>query len=125
MLTATELADMQTVEESVMSSSAVIVRFGTASDGMGGFTETWAAVGTVDCDLWPINRNVREQPTDGGQIISRADWYITMPFDADVTAKDRVTIDSRTFEILFVPNDESWATAKRVEAISYNEELRV
>lgn len=125
MLSAAELSAMRDIEESAMSGTAIIERYALTPDGMGGFTEAWAAVGTVVCDLWPINkRGDREGVTVGGQPISKADWYVTVPFDTTITAKDRVVIDSRTFEVLFVPNSESWMTAKRVEAISHNEERR-
>lgn len=108
-----------------MSSTAVIERYTLTPDDMGGYTEAWAAVGTVICDLWPINkRGDRESVSTGGQPISKADWFITVPFDTAITAKDRVVIDNRTFEVLFVPNFESWMTAKRVEAVTHNEERR-
>lgn len=126
MLSAAELTAMRDIEDDAMPSTAIIERYGLTTDGMGGYTEAWAAVGTVVCDLWPINkRGDREGVGIGGQPIQRADWFITMPYDTDITAKDRVTVDSRTFEVLFVPNNESWMTAKRVEAVSYNEEQRV
>lgn len=125
MLSAAELSAMRDIEEQVMPSTGVIERYGLTSDGMGGFTEAWTAVGTVSCDLWPVNsRGERERVTAGAQPISRADWYITVPFDTDITAKDRMVIESRSFEIVFVPNDRSWSTALRCEAIAHNEELR-
>lgn len=120
MLTAAELSAMRDVEESVLSSTAVIERFTTSGWPP---SETWAAVGTIACDLWPISRSNREMVT-GGQPIQRGDWYITIPYDTDITAKDRITIAGKTFEVVFVPNDRSWDTALRVEAISYNEAYR-
>lgn len=126
MISAAELSAMRVIENSAMSSTAVIHRNTPTADGMGGYSEAWAAVGTVSCDLWPINqRGDREGVTVGAQPISKANWFITVPFDTTITAKDRVVIDSRTFEVTFVPNSESWMSAKRVEAISYNEELRI
>jgi head-tail adaptor len=125
-LSASELSDMRDIEELAMSSTAIIQRYTLTSDGMGGYSEAWANVGTVTCDLWPINqRGDREGVSNGGQPISKANWYVTVPFDTTITAKDRVSIDSRTFEVIFVPNSESWLTAKRVEARSLNEEIRL
>lgn len=125
MLTAAELSAMREVEESVMSSTGIIKRRTLASDGMGGYTETWAAVGTVDCDVWQINQRGNREPVTGGQVVSKSDWFITVPYNTDLTAKDRVEVDGRTFEITFVPNDSSWLTALRAEAVTYNEEQRV
>lgn len=124
MLTAAELTAMQVVEESVQSSTAVIERYSLTADGMGGYSEAWSAVGTVTCDLWQVTRTDREKAGNGAQPIARGDWYITIPYDADVQAQDRITVDSRTFEVTFVPNSNSWLTALRCEAKSYNEEYR-
>jgi len=125
MLTAAELSAMREVEESVMSSTGIIKRRTLASDGMGGYTETWAAVGTVDCDVWQINQRGNREPVTGGQVVSKSDWFITVPYNTDLTARDRVEVDGRTFEITFVPNDSSWLTALRAEAVTYNEEQRL
>lgn len=125
MLSAAELSAMREIEELVMPSTGVIERYALTPDGMGGYAETWSAVGTVSCDLWPVNqREERERTRAGAQVISKADWFITVPFDTDITAEDRMVIDSRSFEIVFVPNDRSWSTALRCEAIAYNEERR-
>lgn len=125
MLTAAELLAMQDVEESVMSSTAVIERYTLTPDGMGGRTEAWAAVGTVSCDLWPVNqRGDRESVRNAAQPMSKADWYITVPFNTTITAKDRIVISGRSFEVTFVPNKQSWSTALRCEAVAHNEERR-
>lgn len=126
MLSAAELAAMRDIEELVMPSTGVIERYGLTSDGIGGFTEAWAAVGTVSCDLWPVNqREERERFRSGGQIISKSDWFVTVPFDTNITAADRIVVDGRSFEIVFVPSDRSWSTALRCEAVAHNEERRV
>ena len=126
MLSAAELSDMRDIEELAMSSTAIIQRYALTSDGMGGYSEAWANVGTVSCDLWPINqRGDREGVANAGQAISKADWFITVPYDTTITAKDRVSVNSKTFEVIFVPNLESWMTANRVEARSLNEETRI
>lgn len=126
MLTASELSTMRTIEESVMTSTAIIRRNTPLRDVMGGFTDSWSAIGTVNCDLWPVgNRGDRENTTSGGQLISHADWFITVPYNTDVIAQDRIDIDGKTFEIVFVPNNISWNTALRIEAKTFNEEYRV
>lgn len=125
MLTAAELAAMTAIEESVMVTTAYILTYGTASDGMGGFTETWGTAGTVLCDLWPINRRGDRETVTGGQITSQGDWFITFPTGTTITAKDRVQIANKTFEITFVPSDAQWQTALRVEARLFNQEKRL
>lgn len=125
MLGTAELAAMRTVEESAMSSTAIIQRYTLTSDGMGGYSEAWAAVGTVACDLWQINQTSSRERVTGGQPTQMAGWYITVPYDTTITAKDRIAISGRTFEVTFVPNNASWLTAMRVEARTLNEETRL
>ncbi len=127
MLTAEELTSMREIETSTMSSTAVIRRNSPTSDGMGGYSDSWSIAGTTVCDVWAINtnRSNRENTTAGGQIITHAQWFITVPYNTDVTAKDRLEIDSRTFELTFVPASHSWNTALRCEAITHNNESRL
>lgn len=126
MLTAAELTAMREVEECAMSSTGIVKRYSLTPDGMGGFTQAWAAIGTVPCDVWQINqRGEREKTANGAQPISKADWFITLPYNTDLLAKDRIEINDRTFEITFVPNDSSWLTALRAEAVTHNEEQRI
>lgn len=125
MLSQAELDSMQAIEESVQTTTGIIYRYGTAADGMGGFTESWGAVGTILCDVWPVNQRGDREKVIGGQITSRGDWFITCPFDTSVTAKDRVQVGTKTYEITFVPSGSQWLTALRLEAILYNEEQRV
>lgn len=122
-LTAAELTAMRATEEEVMSSTCVIERATYAADGMGGRAETWAAVGTVACDLYPQDRIERENAM-GGQVISPSLWFVTVPTTASIIARDRLLIESRTFEVTFVPNNADHLSALQVEAQAYNEERR-
>lgn len=125
MLSASELSAMRDQEEAVMVTSAIIQRYGTASDGMGGFSESWSAVGTVLIDLWPINQRGISELVLGGQITSENGWFLTMPHGTSVTAKDRVLADGKTFEVTLVPSSSQWQTALRVEATLNNLETRL
>ena len=123
-LTAAELTAMRAIEEEVMSSTCIIERATYAADGMGGQTETWAAIGTVVCDAYPQSRIEREKVM-GGQVTSSPLWFVTVPTTTSVIARDRLLIDSRTFEVTFVPNSADHLTALQVEVQTYNEERRV
>lgn len=123
MLTAAELAAMRTVEQSAMSGTAVIRRATNTPDGTGSFTESLAAIGTVSCDVWAVSQRLNEA-VGGAQILSRGDWYITVPYGTDVKATDIIDVGSKSYEVVFVPNGSTWQTALRVEANSYNEEQR-
>lgn len=123
-LGAAELAAMREVETLAMPGTAYIVRYVLVPDGMGGNTQTWTTVGTCICDVWMMNLRDREAAR-GGQVTSLTGWFITVPFGTDITAKDWVTINARTFQITAVPNGETWQTALRCEAIALNEETRL
>jgi hypothetical protein len=85
-----------------MSETGIIQRGTALSDSGGGATQTWAAVGTVDCRIDPINRLGSGQVT-GGQIDERSTHLVTTPTGTTVVASDRFAIAGRgTFEITAV-----------------------
>lgn len=115
MLTAAELADMRSVQAEAMAGTAVISRKTLTADGMGGFTETWSAAGTVSCRVWPARESGAESLI--ADRITEADaWVITVPYATDVTAKDRIVADGRTFEVVSAIA-HTWETARRVVAV--------
>ena len=115
MLTAAELADMRTVQDQAMAGTCVITRKTLTSDGMGGFTETWAAAGTVVGRVWPATESGAESLM-ADRITESDAWVITVPYATDVTAKDRITADGRTFEVVSAIA-HTWETARRVVAV--------
>lgn len=114
MLSAAELSAMRATQGSALPGTAVISRNSPTSDGMGGWTDAWAAVGTVDGRLAPASESGAERLV-AERITEEDAWVITVPYDTDVTAKDRVQIESRTFEVVS-PLPRSWTTALRVVA---------
>lgn len=115
MLTAAELAEMRSVQDEAMAASCVISRKTLVSDGMGGFTETWAASGTVSCRVWPAGESGAERLV-ADRITEDDVWVITLPYATDVVAKDRITADGRTWEVVN-PIAHTWETARRVVAV--------
>lgn len=119
-----DLAWMRTMQERAMPGSVVIQRHTMARDAMGGFVETWAAAGTVDGRIYPMNTRSIDEPVMGDRTTSESRWFATFPVGTDVTAEDRLLYQSRTFEIVRVNNDEDWQTAVRCECVALNEEQR-
>lgn len=125
MLSAAELAAMRVVQTAALPGTAVIERCTLASDGMGGYDQTWAAAGTVAARLYPQNtRVVAESVMGGAQVISETRWFVTLPVGSTVTAADRLVIDGRSWEVMSVNNSEMWQTAVRCEVTAFNEERR-
>lgn len=123
MITASELSWMRTEQNRALPGTAVIERATLTSDGMGGYTETWAAVGTVSGRLMPRDAQSQEMLA-GGEITSLQRWWMTLPHGTDVKEQDRISWNGRTFEVIGVGNDESYQTAVRCEVMSLNEEAR-
>ena len=114
---------MKATQARALPGTAIVVRNSGSADGMGGFLDSWAAVGTVAARLAPSDRTPAERIA-GEEVASILDWDITVPIGTDVTVKDRITIAGRTFEIQGVNDDEGFGSALRITAVSHNDELR-
>ena len=126
MLTAAELAALRATQNQALPGSAVIERYTLQSDGMGGYEQAWAAVGTIAARLYPQNvHSMAENTAGGAAVISETRWFVTLPYGSTVTAADRLVIDNRTWEIYEVNNSEMYQTAVRCEVYAFGEERRV
>ena len=120
-----DLTWMQSVQAQAMPNAAIVIqRMTETSDGRGGFTEAWAAVGTVTGRVYPVNSRAYAEFEGGSQLVSETRWYLTAPVGTDITAKDRILTGGRTFEVSEVNNDEDYQTALRAQLTALNEELR-
>lgn len=101
-------ADAQAV---TMPGTAVISRYTSTSDGMGGQTDAYAPVGTAVCrvgeKLSPVERQIADKLT------ALQVWAITLPATTDVTAKDRIAVSGTTYDVLGVYARESVEVARR------------
>lgn len=100
MLSSTQIADMRTTAALALPDTATISRVARASDGAGGWTETWStAASGVACRIMPRYQvSSTEGPAVGTQE-AVAQWALTMPVGTDLRAGDRVVVASRTFEV--------------------------
>ncbi len=98
MLSATQITSMRATEALALPDTATISRVARASDGAGGWTETWSTVASgVACRLMST-QGLAEGPAAGTQQAA-ADWALTLPLGTDLRAADRVVVASRTFEV--------------------------
>lgn len=112
LLTSAEISRMRTDAQAVtMPGTAVVSRYTSASDGMGGVVDTYAPVGTSVCrvglSLSPVERQIANELT------SLTVWAITFPSGTDVTVKDRVVVSTVVYEVLGVYARESVEVARR------------
>lgn len=101
LLSAAELASQRAVQTGNLPDTAIISRYTSASDGAGGVTETWAAVGTADCRLASGGLTAAERAV-AEKLSAVSTWIVTLPQGTSVTEKDRIAISSRTFEVASV-----------------------
>lgn len=113
MISAGDLAAMQVVLAGSLPDTCTVKRNTPASDGQGGSTESWSTVATVACRISPGGLSPQEQVM-AARITSALVWVITLPQGTDVTAKDRITAGTRTFEVASPLAPRSWELARRV-----------
>lgn len=124
LLSAGELASIRATRNGFLPDTAILYRHTLTGDGMGGRSESWAAVGTVSCYVW-TRESLDSEIVVGGQVTSRTRWYIEVPYNTTIDARDRVDVGDRTFTVTTVPNDASILTGLRLEVVALNEEQRV
>ena len=112
LLTAAEIADMRSEQNGTMPDTVVVWRWTSASDGMGGEVETYAAVGTVTGRLGRVG-NMGEESVIADRLTAADPWVITVPQTTTVYERDRLVVGSRTFEVEMVAEHAAWETARQ------------
>lgn len=80
-----------------------IERFTTVSDGMGGTTQEWAAVGSVWANIRPLSGQKR---LEFGKLGSTVTHEIQMRYRTDITDQDRLMYNGRNFTLKFKINED-------------------
>lgn len=115
MLTAGEIAQMQSVCETTFDSTCVVQGGTITGDTGGGGTLAWVASGTVDCHLSPFPARGEREGVTGGRISKDADWILTIPADTNITQASRVVVDGTAYEVEAVRAPRTWELTRRVE----------
>lgn len=115
-LSAAELTQMRHTVSQHLAGTAVIHTKTAAADGQGGQTWTYAASGTVDARLSPIERGRGEQSlADRAAVVS--DWILTIPYHTSADEDDRVVYDSVTYEVAEVMTRVPTELARRLRLV--------
>lgn len=105
------------VAASAQPDLCVITRKTSVSDGMGGMTDSWAAIAAgVPCRVMNTIRQGVEAAEEG-RIEDRLDWRIALPVGQDVTARDRIAADGMNFEVLGVLAPMSYEVERVVQCV--------
>ncbi len=111
---ADELAELRsTLEAELLAGTAVIQRKTNTRDSSGGWSEAWAAVGTVACRVSPMDLPATERLI-ADRLTLTAPWSITVPALTDVTVQDRLVVDSHTYEVTRVLGPRTEELLRRV-----------
>lgn len=121
MIGQSDLAWMQGLQGAALPGSAILQRATMTPDGMGGFTEAWAAVGTVAARVYTQASRALAEGEQGAQIVSETRWFLTLPVGTQVTAADRITVSGVVFEVTEVNNAQDWRTAVRCSVTKLDE----
>ena len=110
MLTTSELTSLRAVQAQTMTETATIQRKTSVSDGAGGFSDTWATVGSAACRVAPGGAGTAQ--ILAGRLNEKSGWRITLPQGTDVSEADRINVGSRSFEVLSVLGAWTMETAR-------------
>lgn len=80
---------------------ATIQTYTNVSDGMGGFTTTWANDGTVWCDIMPISGSQR---LELGNLNTDISHKVTARYNSNLNTEKRLSFQSRNFTLKVVLN---------------------
>jgi hypothetical protein len=100
--------------QKTLNATATIIRKSHVPDTTGGFTDTYATVGTYPCSFSRYQITPLERETTFG-INAIAFWQFVFPVRTQIHITDRIICNSRTFEVVSAASG-SWEIAARVLA---------
>jgi len=109
MLTASDLSFFRTVQNEILPDTLNVISYTQSSDSMGGFTSSsssGSAIGRIGVAGHGDERTIAER------LGVDKPYFITLPFGTSVNEKDKITISTRTFEVVTVTS-VSYSTAVR------------
>lgn len=98
MISAREAARLVGDVAGVQPSTVVLRRAVTASDGLGGRTNTFGPVATVAARITPVSSDVVEKVV-GERLRDQMVWKVALPAGTDVRQGDRIAADGVTYAI--------------------------
>jgi head-tail adaptor len=112
-LSPAELAGMRSTLTASMPGTVVVMRSTQTSDGMGGVSDAWAAVGTVTARVSPTGAGLDD--IVGGEFTNITPWVVTVPHGSSVTDRDRIAYLGQTFEVMRTSTPRSYESCVRLE----------
>ena len=116
--TSAELASMRAEAEAYLPDTCTIQRATVTQDAMGGIVNTFATLtANVPCRLDEPTASQAVSNSEamiGDAIGAVAQWPMHLPYDQDVTVKDRIVFGANTYEVAEVLDSSSWLISRRL-----------
>lgn len=112
MTSTSDLAKIRAEQNRLMPDTVYIQRLTRASDGAGGWAETWQTAATTKGRITPNQRQAGEV-VQGGAVTAYGEYMITLPYDTDLQQDDRLQLSGTQYEVKAIL-ERSEKTALRV-----------
>lgn len=109
MLSDAQKAVIRAAQQKTFVDTCVIERSSKIPDMKGGSVEVWTPIFTIPCRFAPVTQTQRGSD---GVLRLVSETIITVDLDTDVTVKDRIRYNGKTYSITGF-KDHSFSTAKR------------
>lgn len=118
MISASDLAYARSQAAQLLPDLCDLQNVVRASDGAGGYTETWTTYATaVPCRL-AVDRTQPREEVQAGQVTPTQRYWLTLAHDRAIAITDRVLKAGRTFEVVGLDDGKSYAATKRVAVVA-------
>jgi hypothetical protein len=116
------MAYMRAFQSDNFIDTALVERPTETNTGFGGWETTWTTIATYPCRFWISSGSSgtnQESKFFGDQELNNTVGFIIMPWNADVSVKDRITWTktengaSRVLYVTGLQREDTWVTATR------------
>jgi head-tail adaptor len=112
MISANDLAAMQATVKASLDQTCTIQRVTRSPDGYGGYTETWATLASVNCNVAQPTAALMQQYA---QLIGNQKTFVVrLPAGQDIKRNDQLIIGSDTLRVQAVLSPRSYPTGVKV-----------
>lgn len=100
--------------ERSMSTTVVIQRLTTASDGEGGQTQTWNTLSTTIGRIGGADQRLPSEQVEAGQLTGIQQWIVALPAGTDVALSDRLVAQGITYQVVGLQAPMTYEIERRV-----------
>jgi hypothetical protein len=114
-ISATQLAKMRIAVATLLPDTCVIYAPAGTLNPAGGYDQTLAALGTVNCRLDPLRQQNNNVVARDEKLL--ASYMITLPYDAALMFNYQLVVNGDYYQIATLHDDHSWRVARRAEIV--------